>query len=221
MYFTSRSVPLHAPVTMLALKPFAHHPDCLCYRSHLLRLGSLPLCLGCTCMVLGMVVASVVLCLAAVFELEAFNRLTVAQCTVSGVALYLPTLGQPFWQWRPFKIVSRFLLGGGVVLLFFGGIVLLPETVTGLAFRMLFVIVFCATLHLSLRLRQQCSASPARNCRHGGFPFCQSRDQMIDFISESQHRHCKAQAPSLNKVLHDLSMLDSTLEVHGRPKRKE
>src|SRR5207248_10536129 len=89
----------------------AHHPICRCFDNHLIRLGSLALCLGCTCMALGASTGLTLLgwlCSQYWADVQAIGGWGFIAI---GVGLYAPALVQPFAQHKPFKMVSRFLLG--------------------------------------------------------------------------------------------------------------
>src|SRR5438445_4423630 len=74
----------------------AHHPTCRCFDNHLIRLGSIALCLGCTCMALG---ASVGLATLGWLSLENWAEVKLIGTwgfIGIGIGLYGPTLIQPF-----------------------------------------------------------------------------------------------------------------------------
>jgi hypothetical protein len=89
-----------------------------------------------------------------------------------GTLCYMPTLFQMKDRRKWFKILARTLLGTGIVLLWFGAIVLLPATVVGLCFRCAFAAVFFGVFVGTLAARKRFAQKPWKTCEQGGFPFC-------------------------------------------------
>lgn len=150
---------------LFAHPPLAHHPTCRCYDAHLLRLGPLAVCLGCTCLGLG-AVAGLLACptVADLGPLAVF---------LLGVVLYLPTLAQPFVRAKPFRAVSRLMLGASLPLLWFGGFALPPLTAAGFGARLGFVLLFAAVFRVSLWMRARFTPRPCDACPHGRYPLCE------------------------------------------------
>lgn len=151
--------------------PLAHHPPCRCYDDHLLRLGRLSLCLGCTCLAVGLLVAVLVLTWA---TQHAWDALAAHPRTLFliGLALLVPTFAQPFVQVRPFKMVSRLLLGVAIPVLWFAPFALLPWTLAGLVGRAGFVLLFAGLFLFASWLRKRYTPRPCATCPHGRYPFC-------------------------------------------------
>jgi len=153
----------------------AHHPDCRCFDNHVLRVGSLTLCLGCTCVVCGAVAAG-----AALWCLWAYHREWALGCgasgfLVGGILLFVPTLAQPFLQVKPFKMVARFMLGAAIVVLWFGAMAILPLTSVGLGLRFVFVGIFAGVFRATQWQRARYAKDPCRDCPGPKYPFCQDR----------------------------------------------
>lgn len=174
---------------LFALPRFAHHPDCACYDSHVLRIGGLVLCLGCTCMAAGAVAAAGLLagarlCGGGVAGGWA-GTLTLG---AAGLALYAPTPFQPFVQRKPFKIVARLLLGAAVVALGTAGLLLPPLDAPGLVFRVAFVIMFRTVFRATLRQRARFTPDPCARCRPTAYPFCAANRQRVAGLLEELRR---------------------------------
>jgi hypothetical protein len=106
-----------------------------------------------------------------------------------GIGLYLPTLFQPFCQWKPYKIVARFLLGVAVVGILAGGLLLPPIDPLGLTARAAFVPAFWLVLKATLRQRARHTRDPCINCRPAAYPFCQdNRPRVASLLAELRQR---------------------------------
>src|SRR5580698_3255757 len=85
----------------------AHHPICDCFDNHLIRVGGIAVCLGCFCLAIGLV--STTLLLTILYALSSvppiWNSWWVAWPLA--IALYLPTIAQPFFQAKAAKILFR------------------------------------------------------------------------------------------------------------------
>lgn len=151
---------------------FAHHPDCRCYDAHVLRFAGIPLCLGCTSAGCGAVLAAAALWAAWSHAPQTIRSLGAAGVVAAGCVLFLPTLAQPFVQRKPYKIAARCMLGAAVVLLWFGAMVLLPATTTGMLLRGVFLGIFMATFRATLRFRAAFAQDPTRDCPGATYPLC-------------------------------------------------
>jgi hypothetical protein len=154
------------------LSPLAHHPDCPCFDDHLIRVGRLALCLGCTSLSIGLCLGSAIIYLAVVFHPIATVRAGCFGHVLVGLACFVPTLVQPYWQKRWFKITARCALGVAIVFLWFGSIALLPETLFGMVLRGVFLSVFFAVATGTMAIRKRHMRQVWRGCKSGGFPFC-------------------------------------------------
>lgn len=174
---------------LFAVPRFAHHPPCACFDSHLVRCGRLVLCLGCACVAAGLVAGGSVLAWLTIRGLVPFGWRAGLTAVACGLVLYLPTLRQPFWQWKPYKIVARFLLGASIVALLTGGLVLLPADPVGLVARIVFVTVFLAVFRATLRQRARCTPDPCMRCGSAVYPFCRdNRPRMTSLVEELRRR---------------------------------
>lgn len=166
----------------------AHHPDCACYDAHVLRFGQFVLCLGCTCMAAGAAAAAVTLI--AGWLLGGFSRGWPATPTmgVVGLALYAPTLIQPFCQRKPFKVLARFLLGAAVIVLGTAGLILPPLDAVGLVVRVGFMAAFWIVFKATLRQRARFTPDPCARCRPTVYPFCEGNRQRVAGLLEELRR---------------------------------
>ena len=170
---------------LFALPRFAHHPDCRCFDAHVLRIGHLVLCLGCTCMAAGALAATAILAWLFLSRGIPGGWYGTLACAVTGVCLYVPTLLQPFCQYKPYKIIARFLLGAATVVLVAGGLVLPPLDATGCAARAVFVIAFRFVARATLRQRSRCTPDPCVRCGTSVYPFCQdNRPRLVSLVGE-------------------------------------
>ena len=159
----------------LAATPrFAHHPACDCYESHLLYLGGSALCLGCTCMVTGAIVTSLMLgaywSLSGLFVPTGWDAMS--SMAAIGVGLYLPTLMQPFCQRKLFKVLSRVMLGAAMPVLGIAGLVAPPLAAAGFVVRIFFLIAFWNAARATLAYRARFTPNPCARCLPKTFPFC-------------------------------------------------
>lgn len=164
------------------LSSLAHHPDCKCFDNHLIRIGRLALCLGCTSLSIGLCLGSTIINLAAAFHPIAIVRVGCLGHVLAGLICFAPTLVQPHWQKKWFKIVARCMLGVAIVFLWFGPLVLLPETLNGVALRGVFVVVFFAVAAATLAIRKRKSQDLWKCCESGGFPFCNENLRRKQFL---------------------------------------
>lgn len=169
--------------------PLAHHPDCACYDAHVLRCGPFVLCLGCTCMAVGAVVAVALLACAWSRGLgPAAGWVGALAGLTAGLALYAPTLFQPFCQRKPFKILARFMLGAAVVVLGAAGLALPPIEVPGVVFRVAFAAVFWIVFKATLRQRALFTPDPCARCRPAVYPFCAGNRDKVALILDDLRR---------------------------------
>jgi hypothetical protein len=172
-----------------AIPRFAHHPTCRCYDNHLIRIGSRSLCLGCTCVAVGATAMAAVLIALLMRGGASLWANGPWKLIGLGVLCYLPALGQLVIQQKFYKASSRFLLGCAVMLLLFGGLILLPLTASGWILRVTFIAMFCAVYKWTQVLRSRLSKNPCDNCTRGVFPFCEDnlRRGMSAIIDLQQH----------------------------------
>lgn len=167
---------------VFSVSRFAHHPGCKCFDAHVLRFKALTLCLGCTCLAVGAAIGTTTAWAMYLAQAMPFGWLGTIVFVISGVALYLPTLLQPFHQHKPFKVLARTLLGVAIVLLWVGGFVLAPMDFLGVAARLAFMLVFIAVYRATLRQRAKYTPDPCRQCEPATFPFCKDNQPRIDAL---------------------------------------
>jgi hypothetical protein len=196
----------------------AHHPTCSCYDHHLLRIGRLSLCLGCTCLTLGFLTATAV----ALNDLAFLQRVGPWRLIGLGMALYLPALVQPFWQRKAFKVVSRFLLGGAIACLAFASLFLLPWDPTGWLLRAIFVVVFALVWKATQRLRRRYTPNPCERCPHGSWPFCRGHHERVCALVAELRRRARPEDQPFVDLMAALAGLQSTpdrVELVTLPRR--
>lgn len=166
--------------SLTRLPRFAHHPACGYWSNHLIRVGSVPLCLGCSCMAVGMVIG-----LVAVYPLlvTAVGPLTLF---AMGVLCYVPTIAQIYVQRYVFKMAARSALGIGVVLALGAALFGHSWASVGAAWNLLFLLIFVGLLVGTLRWRARRLDIPCQRCPEGRFPFCSWR---LAPMSEAVTRH--------------------------------
>jgi hypothetical protein len=161
---------------------FAHHPSCDCYDRHLIRIGDLNLCLGCTCVAVGSLLAVLFLFGLWVSKALPSPLLSFPTTLAIGLTVFMPTLIQPFLQRKLFKLFSRTLLGMSVVLMFYAAIFLLPLTWEGVLLRGGFLAAFCATYRLTQNYRARYTVMPKGKCDKGCYPFCKGNRKRLEMI---------------------------------------
>ena len=171
--------------SLFAFPRFAHHPDCSCFDAHVLRIGQLVLCLGCTCLAAGALSATAILLLLFLSHgIPSGWHGTIAYA-VTGICFYAPTRIQPFCQQKSFKISARFLLGIATAVLCVGGLVLPPLDATGYAARVAFVVIFRWVYTATLKQRAKWTPDPCSRCVNSVYPFCQdNRPRVISLVAE-------------------------------------
>jgi hypothetical protein len=181
---------------LFSLPRMAHHPHCRCFDNHVLRLGPLVLCLGCTCVACGAfgTVFGVLWLCAEKWSLV--EGLGTSGFVAFGVALFAPTLIQPFFQWKPFKMIARGALGASIVLLWFGAIALLPMSITGFALRFVFVVIFAMVFRATQWQRMRYASNPCSRCEGMVYPFCSdNRSRLGPLIAELERKARPEDAP--------------------------
>ncbi|MEM8638943.1 MAG: hypothetical protein AAGG51_09040 [Cyanobacteria bacterium P01_G01_bin.54] len=164
----SPSTPLSRFMAHLERIPLlAHHPTCRHYNHHLIRVGSVALCLGCTMMACGILAGAI-----AFYLSPSLRSLHPTLLILLGVLLYSPAIGQIWWQTKPYKLLARFSLGLSVASLLYSGLIALPWSGLGLLLRLGFIIEFIAVWRITLKVRSRFSKSPCTNCPDGRFPIC-------------------------------------------------
>jgi hypothetical protein len=144
----------------------AHHPACKYYHNHLVWLGNIPLCLGCSMMACG-ILAGVLL-----LQIPLLSAYPFYYLLILGVLLYIPAVLQIWIQIKSYKLLARFSLGIAVAFLFYAGCWLTPWSWIGLILRVGFLVIFGLVWNITLKLRSQESKSPCNRCPEGQFPIC-------------------------------------------------
>lgn len=145
----------------------AHHPDCQYHHNHLIWIGKLPLCLGCSMMSCGIISGFLL-----IPHLTFLTDTPFYVPILFGVLLYIPAIFQVWIQFKAYKIASRFCLGIAVFLMIYGGLWLTPWSWLGLVLKAGFLGEFYLVWKLTLKVRSQYSKSPCDSCPKGRFPLC-------------------------------------------------
>lgn len=171
------------------LPRWAHHPSCGCYSNHLLWFGKRCVCLGCFAISTGIGTALCILSALWIAGIEWIWHPHLAWGIAIGIALYTPTLIQPFLQYKTTKLISRFLLGIGVVFLVYSAMFGLPWSITGIWLRAVFCVVFAGVYRFTQKYRIRFTPSPCERCPFGRFPFCAgNRERILSLLPELRIR---------------------------------
>ncbi|MCK4798370.1 MAG: hypothetical protein KAT05_13400 [Spirochaetes bacterium] len=147
-------------------KPLAHHPDCDLHSNHLIRIFRQPLCLGCFCVCLGIILGVLI------FYFNSTRYFSGPQLYMIGVLVYLPTIVQFKVQNKLFKIVSRFMLGIAIVLLLGSIFFKYDWSNENFIWKFGAFLVFFVVLKLTLNVRNRFLDNPCFKCSSGNYPFC-------------------------------------------------
>lgn len=193
----------------LGMVPFlAHHPACRYYHNHIIWIGKLPLCLGCSMMACGMASGIWLLPhLGFVTALPFFALLCI------GVLLYIPAIFQVWIQFKPYKILARFFLGISVVFLFYAGIWLTPWSLVGWILKVGFLAVFYTVWNLTLAIRSQYSTSPCQHCPEGRFPVCSYTIPRIPRLANRYFSESDGSNPDADEFVRALQSVYSTKPI--------
>lgn len=170
----------------------AHHPACKYYHNHIIWIGNLPLCLGCSMMSCGIITGFLL-----IPHLGVLKTLPFFVLLSLGVLLYVPAVLQIWIQKKLYKIIARFCLGVSVVFLCYAGLWLTPNSTIGWILKFGFIAIFYMVWNLTLRVRSQYSKSPCKNCPEGRFPLCSYTTHRIpklakQYFSESERTNPEA-----------------------------
>lgn len=145
----------------------AHHPHCDRHNNHLIWVLRHPFCLGCTCMYSGMVVG-----LPLTF-LVSWSATPILTWFIIHQVLLVPTLIQPWFQKKWFKIISRLLLGVAITSYIVSGLFLISPSVSIWLFRCTVVILFVMVRYMLKAIRNRYTYDPCSDCPLGTFPSCE------------------------------------------------
>ncbi len=191
------------------LVPFAHHPSCRYYHNHLIHIAGHPFCLGCFSVSLGICVG--LLLLSSPVEVLPEELFAI------GLAAYVPTLAQIWYQRYVFKIVSRLCLGTGLVLMFsaaFFGYSWFSALSAG--FNLLLIGCIAGLFVFTKRLRARHMEDPCQRCPEGRFPFCRWRLPVIRSLLRQQAEDPATMPDYLADFLRAVEgqLLDEQCHVH-------
>ncbi len=145
----------------------AHHPHCKRHHNHLIWVFNHPFCLGCSCMYSGIALGSILAISTDWTKFEFF----------SWVFLHLipliPTAFQPWLQRKPFKIVSRLLLGTSLGSYLLSGLVLYRGIFNPWVFKILVLLALFIGCKVLISLRQFKPNDPCTDCPLGVYPTCE------------------------------------------------
>ena len=145
----------------------AHHPHCERYDHHLLWISGHPFCLGCISMTTGIMVG---IPFAITLNWSTFSFIG---WVVFHLALLIPTALQPAIRRKPYKVISRLILGVCVTSYWLSGIFFFaPPFVNEWVFRILVVIAFIIGFQILLRYRNNLIDDPCKKCPLGEYPTC-------------------------------------------------
>jgi len=183
----------------------AHHPACRHYSHHLIWIGKLPLCLGCTMMACGAISGLFLLPHLSILINSPFHYLLAV-----GVLLYLPAICQIWIQRKTYKLIARFLLGISVVFLMYAGLWLTSWSLIGWTLRSGFLIIFIIVWKLTLKLRAQRSSSPCHHCPDGRFPICSYTRSRIPKLADKYFAQSTGNHPEADEFVRALQAISPT-----------
>lgn len=204
-----KSQPFILFINRLGMVPaFAHHPSCKYYHNHIIWLGKLPVCLGCSMMGCGIGVG-----LLLIPHLGVLTALPFSVLLCLGVLLYLPAIFQIWIQKKAYKIIARFSLGISVVLLFYAGICLTSWSWFGWILKAGFLMVFYVVWKLTLKVRSEYSKSPCDNCPEGRYPICSYTISRIPQLANNYFAEADGTDPEADDFVTALKSVYSTAEA--------
>lgn len=161
-----------------------------------------------------MILCSIQIFLISLIDARFFLQVGWQAFVAAGVLAYCPTLIQLFVQNKSFKIAARTLLGESIILLWFGAMVLLPETVVGVVLRGVFISVFFLVMNSTLSFRSRMSRKSPLKCLRGGFPFCRFviGSDSTDSLPESSPANALITALKIANVPYELVACDQVCE---------
>jgi len=181
------------------------HSACNHHNHHLIRIGKLPLCLGCTMMTCGIISGMFLLPHLSVLINSPFQYLLAV-----GVSLYLPAICQIWIQHKSYKLIARFLLGISVIFLMYAGLWLAPWSFVGWILRLGFLSTFIIVWKLTLRLRAQRSRSPCHHCPDGRFPICSYTASRIPELADKYFAQSTGNHPEADEFVRALQAIRPT-----------
>jgi hypothetical protein len=144
----------------------AHHADCYRYDHHLVRPFGVSLCLGCTFAYAGSLLGSLT------WWSLIHEQWSVVLTLCLVYSCLIPSLVQPYFQQKFFKVFSRTLLGVASAVFILYTAFSLEFTWLGLSYRILALVLFIKTRRGLMEFRQKRLDDPCLNCPHGAKPFC-------------------------------------------------
>jgi hypothetical protein len=145
----------------------AHHPHCSRYDHHLLWIGGHPLCLGCTCVYLGMAIGT-----ASIFAVQ-WSIISFVPWVLIHLALLVPTVLQPWIQKKVYKILSRTMLGICIASYLISGLFLINPSHFIPLFQLLVILAFVIGLRVLKIIRDRYAKEPCEDCPLGFYPTCE------------------------------------------------
>ena len=124
-----------------------------------------PFCLGCTSVYSGAVVGGC----ASIFLLGGIALPDWVLLCAAGV---MPTVFQPWLQYKPYKIFARFLLGIASAIWWLGALGLGPMELPHALWTPAALLFFGGITWTLLSIRQRFTPDPCHRCELGAFPTC-------------------------------------------------
>jgi hypothetical protein len=164
-------MPSFAEVRQLAagsgMLRWAHHPHCSRHDHHLVRPFGRPLCLGCTCVAVGVPLGIGFACA------MQWQSWAMWQWIALHLLMLAPTAAQPVLQKKLFKISARTLLGAVSGSYLISGLFKVDFFAPAWLFKLAVVFAFVAMLRILLAWRNRRTSDPCSNCPLGMFPTCE------------------------------------------------
>ena len=153
----------------------AHHPTCYRHDHHLIRIFQNDLCLGCTCGLSGGLIGLIL------YYSVLSSNLSIDLLFYSLLFL-IPTLIQPFYQKKWFKMISRTMLGFASAIYLLTTLHLFSYDMIGFCCKFLALAFMYLMSKVLSRWRKTKTPNPCQNCPHGQYPMC---DHVLD-LSEDE-----------------------------------